>query len=724
MDIRSVFAINGVAVDLANETLRDASGNLLVLRPQCFAVLRHLVENQNHLVTKDELMASVWPGTAVTDDSLVQCIHEIRRALGDDGHAVLKTVPKRGYRLDLPADAGAGVVTAGATDAAAEIIPAPANAATSRTSTPTFGPRRGWLATAAGVVLLVFATAFAWWLSGGSRDASLPQGGPPSIAVLPFDNLGDDPEQAYFADGITEDLITDLSKISGVFVIARNSVWPYRGKAVEISRVSKELGVRYVLEGSVRREGDTLRINAQLIDAVEGHHLWAERYDGTLSDVFALQDKVIASIVSALAVKLTSAEAAVTGEVETTNPQAYDALLLGLEHLHRETEADTNKAITLFEKSIALDPDYSRAYAALAAAQLRIALTNWYTTSGAGMDRAYAALRENLAKSLERPTSLAYATAAVWAQQAGRNEDALAYIDKAQALAPNDPEVLVSKALLHNATGRAAEAEAELRMAMRLDPGFAPGTLRALSMALHHQGKYQAAIDAVERIKAQSAETTYDYVTLVSSLGQLGRTDSVKEAIDGFNALALPAAFDPMTVQEAQWYWNGDLFDYYRPYVDKMVEGLRKAGVPEGGGMDIPLDKYKGLIRRVGDGEFDVDGATEVTAATAKALRDSGVPFVDVRAPLDYANGHVPGAINLSLVTALSKEALAKVAGPEDEIAFYCHTKYCSVSAYASAKAVVWGYKRVYRFAGGFPEWKDAGYPVELSWWPGLSPPN
>ena len=140
--------------------------------------------------------------------------------------------------------------------------------------------------------------------------------------------------------------------------------------------------------------------------------------------------------------------------------------------------------------------------------------------------------------------------------------------------------------------------------------------------------------------------------------------------------------------------------------------------------MDIPLDKYKGLIKRVGDGEFDVDGATEVDAATAKALRDRGVPFVDARAPLDYANGHVPGAVNLSLVTAMSKEALAKVAGHEDEIAFYCHTKYCSVSAYASAKAVVWGYKRVYRFAGGFPEWKDAGYPIELSWWPGLLPPN
>ncbi len=463
MDIRSVFAINGVAIDLANETLRDASGNPIVLRPQCFAVLRCLVENADRLVTKDALMAAVWPATAVTDDSLVQCIHEIRRALGDDDHAVLKTVPKRGYRLVLPSETGAGMIAPAAPEGVPRSSPTPA----------WFRLRQGQLATAAGIVLLIVAAGVVWWLTRGGDVASV-EDGAPTIAVLPFDNLGEDPEQAYFADGITEDLITDLSKISGVLVIARNSVWPYKDKPVSAKEVAQELNVRYVLEGSVRREGDQLRINAQLIDAEGDHHLWAERYDGALSDVFALQDKVIANIVSALAVKLTSAEAAVTGDVETTNPQAYDALLLGLEHLHRDTETDTMKAAELFEKAVALDPNYSRAYAAIAAAQLRIVLSIWTTTAGAGLDNAYNKLTVNLAKAMGHPTALAYRVTAVWAFHTGQFDEAFTMIDKANALGPNDPEVLVSKAMILNAAGRAAEAEQELRLAMRLDPTFAP----------------------------------------------------------------------------------------------------------------------------------------------------------------------------------------------------------------------------------------------------------
>jgi TolB-like protein/DNA-binding winged helix-turn-helix (wHTH) protein/rhodanese-related sulfurtransferase/Flp pilus assembly protein TadD len=698
MDTGIVFSFNGVTVDLGNEMLRDRSGHPIVLRPQCLAVLRHLVRHEGNLVTKEELMSAIWPGTSVTDDSLVQCIHEIRRALNDEGHALLKTVPKRGYRLVLPPVAGAGI-DAGAAPAASRIR----------------GPR-SLTSIALGVMVLNVTVATAsWWLFTGPGTIDSPHDGSPTIAVLPFDNIGDDAKQRYFADGVTEDLITDLSRISGVFVIARNSVWAYKDRPVAAKEVARELGVRYVLDGSVRREGDQIRINAELIDTTGDQHLWADRYSGTLNDVFALQDKVIANIVSVLAVKLTNKDAGAAGAVETTNPQAYDALLLGLEHLHLDTEEDTLKAISLFERAVKLDPDYSRAYAAIAAAQLRIVLSNWYSTAGAGLDHAYASLHANLAKAMERPTSLSYTVAAVWALQSGHNNEALASIDKASVLAPNDPEVLVSKALVLNATGRATEAEAELRLATRLDPRFAPGTLRALSMALFHQEKYQEAIDAVERIKAQGAETTNDYITLVSSLGQLGLTDGVKKAIDGYNTLALPAGWDPMSVQEAQWYWNGDLFSYYRPYVDKLVEGLRKAGVPEGAGMDIPLDRYKALVKRGVDGEFRVEGATEITALAAGSLYDRGVPFIDVRTHVGYANGHVPRAINLSLVFNLSREQLMKVAGPNDEVVFYCHSKYCEYSALAAAKAIAWGYTRVYRLTGGFPAWKDADCPVEVA---------
>ena len=194
----------------------------------------------------------------------------------------------------------------------------------------------------------------------------------PSLAVLPFDSLGGSSENSYFADGMTDDIITDLSKLSGILVIARNSSWTYKGKSVKVQQVAKDLGVRYVLEGSVRREGDTVRINAQLVDALSGQHLWAERYDGSMRDIFALQDKVIRQIVAALAVKLTHDERTRLELAETRNPQAYDAVLRGWAHYRQGSEDETNKAIALFEQAIALDPGYARAHAAVAAASWRI----------------------------------------------------------------------------------------------------------------------------------------------------------------------------------------------------------------------------------------------------------------------------------------------------------------------------------------------------------------
>ena len=183
-----------------------------------------------------------------------------------------------------------------------------------------------------------------------------------SIAVLPFDNFSGDPAQAYFADGITEDLITDLSRLPGLMVIARHSSFAYKGKQVRPQQVAQELGIRYLLEGSVQRQGDRLRINAQLIDALSGKHLWADRYSGTMNDVFALQDKVIGEIVAALQLELPDT----TGRGETSNPAAHDALLQGLERLRQGNEADTSAAIKAFERAVALDPDYARAHALLA----------------------------------------------------------------------------------------------------------------------------------------------------------------------------------------------------------------------------------------------------------------------------------------------------------------------------------------------------------------------
>src|SRR5262245_42108874 len=216
--------------------------------------------------------------------------------------------------------------------------------------------RRVLAAGLAGLLLLTVGAAYAFlhW-QGQSPTSSAP--GKASIAVLPFANLSDDPQQGYFADGVAEDLMTDLSRVSGLFVASRNSAFAYRDKSVDLRQIGQELGVRHVLEGSVRRAGDKLRINVQLIDTATGGHEWAERYEGSQADVFALQDQVTKAVVAALALKLTPGEQEVMGQRETHIPEAYDAFLRGWEHYQRTTPDDFSKAIPYFEKAIELDPD-------------------------------------------------------------------------------------------------------------------------------------------------------------------------------------------------------------------------------------------------------------------------------------------------------------------------------------------------------------------------------
>ncbi|WP_077960682.1 rhodanese-like domain-containing protein [Ensifer adhaerens] len=586
------------------------------------------------------------------------------------------------------------------------------------------GPRRlylkhlrGW-GIAAGFASLVLAVFAATWLvqRRESADAAsvarmaLPLPQTPSIAVLPFENLSSDAAQTYFADGMTDDLITELSQLSGIFVIARNSTFAYKGKPTKAQQVAEELGVHYILEGSVRREGNQVRVNAQLIDAIDGHHLWAERYDGEMSGVFGLQDRVIGQIVSTLSVKLTSAEKSVAAVPETTNPQAYDTLLRGWEHLRRDTEAETVAASTFFQKAIVLDPDYSRAYASLAAANWRASVLSFDYSRREAASRN---LARNLAKAMERPAPLAYAVSAQVLAQQGRYDEAFAAIGRAVKLAPNDPDNHVGMARILNAKGRAAEAEQEVRQAMRFDPHPSRATLRMLAVSLFSQGKYEEAADTYERVIEGKAALLADYATLIASYGHLGRTGSIAALVDRYNRLSLSFLGDPLTVQESAYEWYGSAFSYHRPYIARLQEGLRKAGLPEGAGTDLAIADYAKLMTLT-KGELSVDRTIKVDVAEARALLARGVTFIDVRAPPNYDNGHIPKAANLSLVTGLSRESLAKVAGKEDEVAFYCHGRNCTYAAYASAKAVAWGYMRVYYFAGGFQDWDDEGYPLVI----------
>jgi TolB-like protein/class 3 adenylate cyclase/rhodanese-related sulfurtransferase/cytochrome c-type biogenesis protein CcmH/NrfG len=585
---------------------------------------------------------------------------------------------------------------------------------------------RQWhLPAATGLAVLAILAALSggaliWWSPWEQNTGfatveptALPLPGKPSIAVLPFDSFGSDPDQVYFADGISEDLITDLSKLSGIFVIARNSSWTYKGKPTKVQKVAAELGVRYVLEGSVRRQGDQVRINAQLIDALGGHHLWAERYDGSFGDVFPFQDKVIGQIVAALAAEITGEEQARIAQAETKDPRAYDALLRGWEHLRRETEPDTLKAIALFEKAVELDPGYHRAYAALATGHWRIAVSSW-GAANVGMQRAFERMNLNLAKAMEAPNAPTYALSAEVLARQGRNDEALAAIKRALELAPNDPDNHISQARILNAIGRAAEAEQDVRWAMRLNPQYPPGYPRVLALSLFNQERYDEAIDTLHRLVSLPSPLSEDYATLVSAYGHAGRREGISGAIEKYNALTVPVGFDPLTVQESGWWWYGDMFDYHREYRDRYLVGLRKAGVPEGAGVDLAYDDYTSIVSKR-DGEYFVEGAPKIDAASAKELHNRGVRFVDVRSAIAYGRGHIPGAQLRDVVITLSKETLSEVADPDAEVVFYCYGRYCPMSTFAAAKALKWGFSKVYYFAGGYPAWVDNGYRVEVA---------
>jgi tetratricopeptide (TPR) repeat protein len=435
-----------------------------------------------------------------------------------------------------------------------------------------------------------------------------------------------------------------------------------------------------------------------------------------MRDIFALQDRVIRQIVAALAVKLTHDERTRLELAETRNPQAYDAVVRGWAHYRQGSEEDTKKAIALFEQAIALDPAYGRAHAALAAVSWRIAQSYWELTTQGGFQRAFDRMQKALADAARQPNALAHAVSAEFLSKQGRYEEAFTEIGKAMALAPNDPDNYLSKARILNATGRAAEAEESVRWAMRLDPLYSADYLRTLAMSLFHQQRYEEAVGTVERLLALRTDVADDYVTLIAGLGHLGRKSGAPEAIKTANRLNEAAGLNTITVQmSGGWWWYGDIFNYDPAYRDRLMEGLRKAGVPEGAGTDIPLEKVRRLLHKDGEGYYDVTGATTIDLQHAKTLHERGVKFVDVRAAKDFASGHVPRSFNLDVATDLSRDTLSRIVGKDEELVMSCHGKYCPDSAYASAKAVLWGFKRVYYFSAGFPAWNEAGYPVEVS---------
>jgi adenylate cyclase len=411
-------------------------GVLTAIEPQVFDLLRYLIENRDRTVTKDEIYEAIWQGRIVSESALSSRIKAARQAVNDTGNdqKIIRTVHGRGFRF---------VASVQIDD----------------------GDRQ-------------------------EADKSDPETNA-SIAVLPFVNMSGDPEQEYFSDGITEDLITDLSRISGLFVPARNSTFTYKGAAVNLPQMCKALGVRYVLEGSVRKAGGRVRIVAQLIDGETGGHLWAERYDRDLTDVFAVQDEITHRIVESLRVRLLPGERQAIAKVPTRSLEAYQYCLRGRQFFHRQTKNSLEIAKRLFRRAIELDPNYARAHAGLADCESELYM-------GSYADVAPEAILAASARALE--------------------------------LDPDLAEAHASRGLALSTLERHDEAEQEFKAAMRLDPNLFE-VLKYYARACNAQGRNAEAAEYFERAAAASPDDIRVPILLAQAYHDLGRDGEAEAAL-------------------------------------------------------------------------------------------------------------------------------------------------------------------------------------------------
>jgi TolB-like protein/cytochrome c-type biogenesis protein CcmH/NrfG len=415
-----ILGFGDCEIDIERRELRRANTPVHV-EPQVFDVINYLVQNRDRVVSKDDLIASIWGGRIVSDSTLTSRINAARKAIGDsgEGQKLIRTIARKGLRF-------VGDVRTQASDGAP-----------------------GESAAASHVAIGEQSRAV----------ATLPER--PSIAVLPFTNMSGDPEQEYFSDGISEDIITALSKLRWFFVIARNSSFIYKGKSVHLKQIGEELGVGYVVEGSVRKSGERVRITVQLNDVATGSHIWAERYDRDLADVFALQDEITEAIVAAIEPQLYAAESFRAQRKPPDSLDAWDLVMRALSHYWRVTRQDNVVAQALLEKAIAIDPNYGQALGVLATSY----------TFGAHMGWA------------ERAASVPIAKRAALAAIAADSEDPWAH----NALA-----------CVYMFERRFEESLAEFEVALRLNPNFSLAQ-GYYGLALSYCGRVDEALEAAKR---------------------------------------------------------------------------------------------------------------------------------------------------------------------------------------------------------------------------------